>query len=248
MAQPGGSDLAIHADLAAVLRTQAAQAGAASPAVRGSDWRQAVVSTVGTDGTVTTSDGIIARRLATYVTPAVGETIIISNSSTGNWLAVGRPATSSDAVGQVLFAYKTADTSRTSTTTRTADPHLAVAVSANAVYTIDVALFYTASAAGDIDMAFTTPSGANGSWTGHGAGLSAASDTAGYPIRTELNTITQNRGFGGTGTNLSTSIRGLLRTAGTAGMFTLVWSQRVLDATTATTVFTDSWLRLQRLA
>ncbi|MFF8784846.1 hypothetical protein [Streptomyces sp. NPDC015125] len=88
----GSSELAIHADLADALRRQATQAGADSPAVRGSDWRQAIVATVGTDGTVTTSDGIIARRMATYVTPAAGETIVVSISSSGNWLAHGRIA------------------------------------------------------------------------------------------------------------------------------------------------------------
>ncbi|MGA4875809.1 hypothetical protein [Streptomyces lydicamycinicus] len=87
-----GSELAIHADLADALRRQATQAGADSPTVRGSDWRQAIVATVNTDGTVVTSDGIIARRMATYVTPTVGETIVVSISSSGNWLAHGRIA------------------------------------------------------------------------------------------------------------------------------------------------------------
>ncbi|MET7795634.1 hypothetical protein [Streptomyces decoyicus] len=93
----GSSELSIHADLADALRRQAAQAGADSPAVRGSDWRQAIVSTVNTDGTVVTSDGIIARRMATYVTPTVGETIVVSISSSGNWLAHGRIAATTTA-------------------------------------------------------------------------------------------------------------------------------------------------------
>lgn len=88
----GSSELAIHADLADALRRQATQAGADSPAVRGSDWRQAIVATVNTDGTVVTSDGVIARRMATYVTPTAGETIVVSISSSGNWLAHGRIA------------------------------------------------------------------------------------------------------------------------------------------------------------
>ncbi|MEU3990079.1 hypothetical protein AB0F24_17180 [Streptomyces platensis] len=92
-----GSELAIHADLADALRRQAAQAGADSPAVRGSDWRQAIVATVNTDGTVVTSDGIIARRMATYVTPTAGETIVVSISSSGNWLAHGRIAATTTA-------------------------------------------------------------------------------------------------------------------------------------------------------
>lgn len=88
----GSSELAIHADLADAMRQQALQTGANSPDVRGADWRQAIVATVGTDGTITTTDGIIARRMATYVTPTVGETIVVSISSSGNWLAHGRIA------------------------------------------------------------------------------------------------------------------------------------------------------------
>lgn len=93
----GSSDIAVHADLADALQRQAVQAGATSPAVRGADWRLAVVATVGTDGTVTTTDGIIARRMADYVTPAAGDTVVISISSSGNWLAHGRTAASSTA-------------------------------------------------------------------------------------------------------------------------------------------------------
>ncbi|MFD7661088.1 hypothetical protein [Streptomyces sp. NPDC059788] len=91
------SDIAVHADLADALQQQAVQAGATSPAVRGADWRLAVVATIGTDGTVTTTDGIIARRMATYLTPAAGDTVVVSISSSGNWLAHGRTAASSTA-------------------------------------------------------------------------------------------------------------------------------------------------------
>ncbi|WP_097982775.1 hypothetical protein [Streptomyces sp. f150] len=63
---------------------------AATPAVRGGDWRMATVATVGTDGTVTTTDGIVARRLETYPAPLVGDVIRIDQSGAGSWLAVGR--------------------------------------------------------------------------------------------------------------------------------------------------------------
>lgn len=80
-------------------RRAAAQATAAArrtaqntPAVRGSDWRTATVATVGTDGTITTTDGIPARRDETYTTPNVGDLVYITRSSSGNWRATGRPA------------------------------------------------------------------------------------------------------------------------------------------------------------
>lgn len=71
--------------------------GVADPAIRGADWRMATVATVGTDGTVTTTDGIVARRLTAYQLPAVGDQIVISQASSGSWLAMDRTApTASD--------------------------------------------------------------------------------------------------------------------------------------------------------
>lgn len=63
---------------------------AATPSVRRGDWRTAAIATVGTDGTVTTTDGIVARRLDTYPAPLVGDIVRIDQSGAGSWLAVGR--------------------------------------------------------------------------------------------------------------------------------------------------------------
>lgn len=76
-------------DLAAALQRQAARTGERTPAVRGADWRLAVVTAVGTDGTVT-ADGILCRRMQSYTMPLVGDVIRIDQSSAGNWLALGR--------------------------------------------------------------------------------------------------------------------------------------------------------------
>lgn len=83
-------------DLADAIRAGAVQAGADSPQVRGADWQTAVVTAVGTGGTVT-AGGIAARRMASYESPAVGDLIYLTNSSSGNWLAVGPVAPSSTA-------------------------------------------------------------------------------------------------------------------------------------------------------
>ncbi|MFE3122370.1 hypothetical protein ACFXHD_03000 [Streptomyces hydrogenans] len=77
-------------DLAAALRRQSVSAAAEAPTVRGADWRLATVATVGTDGTITTTDGVVARRLQSYVGPAVGDLVSITQSSAGNWLAKGK--------------------------------------------------------------------------------------------------------------------------------------------------------------
>ncbi|MCP3820057.1 hypothetical protein NLX86_18750 [Streptomyces sp. A3M-1-3] len=84
------------ADIADAIRAQAVAAGMDTPAVRGADWRQAIVQTVGSDGTVTTTDGVIARRLETYQNAAVNDRIVITLSGSGNWLAVGRMLTTGD--------------------------------------------------------------------------------------------------------------------------------------------------------
>lgn len=79
-------------DLAWALRQQAKRAGEQSPSVRGSDWRLATVTAVNADGTII-ADGITARRMELYANPAVGDVIRIDQSSNGNWVALGRLAT-----------------------------------------------------------------------------------------------------------------------------------------------------------
>ncbi|MFE9845765.1 hypothetical protein [Streptomyces goshikiensis] len=78
--------------LADAIGRQAEAVATGSPAARGADWRQAVVATVGADGTVTTTDAVVARRLGRYVSPAVGDLIAVSVSGSGQWLALGRLA------------------------------------------------------------------------------------------------------------------------------------------------------------
>ncbi|MFG2748002.1 hypothetical protein [Streptomyces xanthophaeus] len=85
------------ADLADVLRGQVRQASDQDPSIRGADWRLAVVDSVQATGTITTTDGIVARRTELYVTPVVGETVILTVSGTGNWVALGRVAPASTA-------------------------------------------------------------------------------------------------------------------------------------------------------
>lgn len=156
---------------------------------------------------------------------------------------------------------KTADTARSATTTTTPDPHLQIDVIANAVYVWDGWVKYDADAAGDLVLDFTTPAGALGEWLGFAAGnpVTGASatptlrvDTAGvsgYLIRTETNDVAQSRSFGalGVGTTMGVQLSGTLRVAAAAGTFSLDWAQGASSAT-ATTLYTDSWLRFQRIA
>ena len=162
---------------------------------------------------------------------------------------------------QPMTARKTSDTSRASTTTTTADPELTFELVANGVYIWDGWLKYTGIAAGDINIDFTIPTGALGEYTAFGAGRGVISatgtpgvlqantaDTNGYMIRTESNDISQARSFGAiAGTDFSLLMSGIVRVSTTAGTFALEWAQAVSDAT-ATVVYTDSWMRLQRIA
>jgi hypothetical protein len=92
-------------ELADALHGQAVQAGTQAPGVRGSNWRIGIVATVGTDGTVTTSDGIIARRHDMYVSPAVNDRIRLTVSGSGEWMAVGRTAPASTAGTWVALSF-----------------------------------------------------------------------------------------------------------------------------------------------
>lgn len=75
--------------LADVLRQSVVDAGANTPSVRGADWRLATVTVVNGDGTVT-ADGITVRCLESYLSPLVGDIVVIAQASNGNWIAHGR--------------------------------------------------------------------------------------------------------------------------------------------------------------
>lgn len=161
-----------------------------------------------------------------------------------------------------LTARKTADTSRAATTTVTADLHLTFEVEANAVYTWHGWLKFDGPVGADFNIDFTVPSGALGEWTGWGAGVAFVTsvnttpaliqDTAstrGYLIRTEANDVSQSRSFGtiAVGTPLTAFLKGTLRVGSTAGTFSLDWAQLASDAA-STTLYTDSWLEMRRIA
>lgn len=243
-----GSSQAMAAALADAVGGLVERRAASTPAVRGSDWQTAVVTAVNSDGTVDIGT-VRARRLAAYQNPTVGDLIAVTQSGAGNWIALGRTASSDDAVGQWKVARKTSDTSRTSNATPSDDPHLTFTVTAGAVYTVEGWIKYSAIETADITLDWTIPSGALGEWTGHGNGLAiTAADTAGYLQRTEANDVDQARNYGGVGgSNFTVLIAGTLRVGSTGGTYAMQWSQGTSNAT-ATTVYTDSWLRLTRVA
>lgn len=99
------SSQASNRDLAWAIKQHAKRTGERSPSVRGSDWRLATVTAENGDGTVD-ADGIEdIRCMESYTLPAVGDVIVITQSSSGNWLAWGRTvATDPDWVPLTLAA------------------------------------------------------------------------------------------------------------------------------------------------
>lgn len=160
------------------------------------------------------------------------------------------------------FARKTADTSRSATTTPVDDPHLTFEVEALGVYECVGWLKYDSPAAADILFNLTYPTGSEGEWYCWGAGHSpvitftntgtAQTDTLssrGYLVRVEPLDIAAGRSLGGlgAGTVMGAEIRVTLRVGSTGGTFALKWAQQISDATAAT-LYTDSMLRLTRIA
>lgn len=152
-------------------------------------------------------------------------------------------------VGSHMVARKTADTARSQTTTPAADPHLTFTLVANAVYVMDGWIKYFADPAADLTVDFTIPSGTLGEWSGFAAGSNTSTaTTVGYSIRTDSNDIDQARNFYGTSdSDLTAIINGLIRVGGTGGTYSLDWAQST-SSLIATVLFTDSWLRLHRIA
>jgi hypothetical protein len=192
------------------------------------------------DGKHEWGDGTAGRDTNLYRSAA--DTLTTDDSLTvgGNLTVTG--------IGKTIFARKSADESVTSSNTLQDDDHLTVAVVANAVYEIEGFLIYDGSTTGDIKIAWTVPSGATLTWSAPGPPSSASGNTSSVKLAKE-NTSGDFYGAIGTGAgnSLVLAIRGILRTSSTAGSLTLQWAQNTADAT-ATTVYTDSYIKASRVA
>lgn len=146
----------------------------------------------------------------------------------------------------VNFARKSGNTARNTTTTLSNDPHLSVAVAANAVYQVICNLKYDGATTGDLKIGWSVPSSASFDWTVVGAGTAAAAytddQTGGFQT---LSTPT----FGalGVGTFAGVLVVGLLVVSVTSGNMILQWAQGTSSGTD-TTVYANSFLSLDRKA
>ncbi len=232
----------IQRDLASALKQQATRAGEQAPSVRGSDWRLTTVTAVNTDGSVT-ADGMTIRRLETYTNPLVGELIVVSQSSSGNWIAWGRLAADSDGLGTVLFKRKTADTGPRTSATPSADPHLAVTLAANGTYTLEAFVKWSSDTnVSDMNWGWNVPAGAAGSWVcfADATSMTAVPST----VRNVDTAIGSPRSYGAIAAVCGHLMRGTVRTT-TGGAFSATWSSQTAGGA-GTTVYADSWIRLER--
>ncbi|MFD9306143.1 hypothetical protein ACFWCB_26400 [Streptomyces sp. NPDC060048] len=147
---------------------------------------------------------------------------------------------------QTASIVKSSSTSRTSTTTLAADPHIVLAVAANTAYLLDGFFEYDgAFGAGDLKLDWTVPASATLRWAA--LGTVAADTTQKFNSSSvEAGVTTLSIGTYGVGsTRNACAPRGYLTTGATAGNLTLTWAQNASNAT-ATTLRAGSWARILR--
>lgn len=165
--------------------------------------------------------------------------------TTSNFVIDGNLSVSG--IGREISVYKTADTARASTTTRTPDPHLAVSLPANTTWVVDGYIKYMASTVADLSLAWDWPGDvSNATWSMHAPDTTATGDPSSLRV-IETNT-TGARAYGGYGstTGIGGFINGSFETGPTGGTFGLSWAQATSDPV-ATTLSRGSWLRFRRI-
>ncbi len=175
-----------------------------------------------------------------------------SNSGYPN-LYVGQRLTATLAQSMLPFqAWKTTGTTRTSTTSRTADPDLVLPVEANALYVLRYFFIVSCIAnTSGMSMSWTVPSGASG--THSFSGLQHSSGSTPTASSQDVNTtfdIATGTGTGiiPSGTQPVTGVQGIgwIDTAATAGNLTLTWAQLTSSAN-GTTLNAGSFIELKRV-
>ncbi|MFF2100996.1 hypothetical protein [Streptomyces sp. NPDC058202] len=232
------SDHAIRSALTSALQGQAKRVGEQAPSVRGADWRLATVTAVGA-GTVT-ADGLVWRCLSSYVSPTIGDVAVVSQSSSGNLIALNRLATSGTPLYTSVYRYKPANTDRSSTTTFADDPDLTCPLDATAVYRVEFWLHYAA-----IDQVSTNPAGrfktmwsVPAGWTGNRSAVGADQGTvlsgtsSGGQGRWGVHNFSTACTYGDrdSSTNQAVAMEEGIVTTTTAGSVTLQWAQAVSNA------------------
>lgn len=143
-----------------------------------------------------------------------------------------------------IIARKTADELIASSTTLQNDDNLAWAVTASAVYLMELRVQYKADAAGDLKWGFTFPSGLTMLYGYWGVYDSASAFTSnGQKIQTDVPVV----GGVGASTGIMLAMSGIVTVAATAGTLQFQWAQNTSNVN-STTVCAGSYGTLTRVA
>ncbi|MGH8575350.1 MAG: hypothetical protein ACREXJ_00190 [Gammaproteobacteria bacterium] len=155
-----------------------------------------------------------------------------------NLLAGALPSAAQwNALATHLGVYKTTDTTRSSTTTLAADPHLTLDIDANAVYLLTFRAAVQSPAAADLKWDWSLPASA----TMHHYTYAVTGGTGSFTPATSSITLATTGGADGV------IIYGTIITGATAGNVTWRWAQAVSDAG-STIVLAGASLHLIRIA
>lgn len=139
---------------------------------------------------------------------------------------------------QVLGAAKTADTTRTSTTTLADDPHLQVSgLLASARYAVHILGSYNAPATPDLKVNFSTPAGTTGSF----GGMDGAQAFSGVSLGSDFNFTAS------AGATLRLEIWGTILLSTTPGAFK-VQSAQITSNGSGSIMHSGMLLRIYRIA
>jgi len=165
---------------------------------------------------------------------AVTGTVDLTNTTSITW---------GNGIGSFKYAYKTADTTRT-TTVLAADPDLTVNVTSGHVYIVEAFFAIKGDLAGDIKVGWT---GAHtGLWGPINFGSTTSTDSGSPELVASLWTTVRNFGLNATNTtNYGIHARGTL-TAASTGALAVNWA--ALAAGAGSTMSAGSHIRLQRIA
>lgn len=144
-----------------------------------------------------------------------------------------------------LLVVKPGDTSRSSTTTLTADPDLTFAVAASATYQWECYLDYEGGVQGNSDLKLQWSVPASATMRFGSQYVSSAGATRVFDTSTQASTVTP--GSNGAGVLQGIHMQGSVVTSSTAGSVTLTWAQNTSSGT-ATIVHAQSFLMAQRYA